>query len=203
MHAAHANSKELCVAFGFMVDYGGKLLIYNPNNPSGTTAGDMAIAPDDPRHPDLTASDVLAPQTWPKRGIRPPAAGLDVICTKIAVDFQSMTAATALEIIGANLELLREATRTDAAFHIHVDAESGQFHEIQVARGMLTTGNPEQLRGQSLDAFPWLQSRLAPLRVSELRDTAQPRGDQSVDAAVWSHLGIGSVLVIGYCIEGR
>jgi diguanylate cyclase (GGDEF)-like protein/PAS domain S-box-containing protein len=162
----------------------------------------MAIAPHDPRHPDLTASDILSPQTWPKRGIRP-AVGLDVICTKIAVDFQSMTAATALAVIGANLELLREATRTDAAFHIQVDAESGLFNEIQVARGMLTTGNPEQLRGQSLNAFPWLQARLAPLRVSELRDTSKPRGDQSDDAAVWNHLGIGSVLIIGYFIEGR
>ena len=77
------------------------------------------------------------------------------------------------------------------------------FNEIQVARGMLATGNPEQLRGQSLDAFPWLQSRLAPLRVSEMRDTAKPRGDQTDDAAVWSQLGIGSVLLIGYFIEGR
>src|SRR6266436_7146262 len=115
----------------------------------------MAIAPHDPRHPDLTASDVLSPQTWPKRGIRP-ATGLDVICTKIAVDFQSMTAVTALEVIAANLELLREATRTDAAFHIPLDAESGLFNEIQVARGMLATCNPEQLRGQSLESFPWL-----------------------------------------------
>jgi diguanylate cyclase (GGDEF)-like protein/PAS domain S-box-containing protein len=162
----------------------------------------MAIAPHDPRHPDLTASDILSPQAWPKRGTRP-AVGLDVICTKIAVDFQSMTAVTALEIIGVNLELLREATHTDASFHIHIDAESGQFTEIQVARGMLTTGNPEQLRGQSLDALPWLQSRLAPLRVSELRDTAKPRADQSDDAAVWGHLGIGAVLLIGYFIEGR
>src|SRR6202790_4210297 len=162
----------------------------------------MAIAPHDPRHPDLTASDILSPQTWSKRGIRP-ATGLDVISTKIAVDFQSMTAVTALEVIGANLELLREATRTDTAFHVHLDAESGLLNEIQGARGMLATGNPEQLRGQSLNAFPWLQSRLAPLRVSELRDTAKPRPDQSDDAAVGGHLGIGSVLVIGYCIEGR
>jgi diguanylate cyclase (GGDEF)-like protein/PAS domain S-box-containing protein len=144
----------------------------------------------------------LSPQAWPNRGIRP-ATGLDVICTKIAVDFQSMTAATALEVIGANLELLREATHTDAAFHIHLDVDSSLFNEIQVARSLLATGNPEQLRGQSLDAFPWLQSRLAPLRVSEIRDTAKPRADQSDDAAVWGHLGIGSVLIIGYFIEGR
>jgi diguanylate cyclase (GGDEF)-like protein/PAS domain S-box-containing protein len=162
----------------------------------------MALAPHDTRHPDLTASDILSLQTWPKRGVRP-VVGLDVLCTKIAVDFQSMTAATAPAIIGANLELLREATHTDAAFHIQIEAESGQFNEIQVARGMLATGNPEQLRGQSLDTLPWLKSRLAPLRVSELRDTAKPRPDQSEDAAVWNHLGIGSVLIIGYCIDGR
>jgi diguanylate cyclase (GGDEF)-like protein/PAS domain S-box-containing protein len=144
----------------------------------------------------------LSPQTWPKRG-NTPAVGLDVICTKIAVDFQSMTALTAPEVINANLELLREATHTDAAFHIPLDLDSGLFAEIQVARSMLATGNPEQLRGQSLDALPWLQSRLAPLRVSELRDTSKPRPDQSADAVVWSHLGIGSVLIIGYFIEGR
>src|SRR6202048_3047752 len=162
----------------------------------------MAIAPTDPRHTDLTASDILSPQTWPRRGIRP-AVGLDVICTKIAVDFQNMTAATAAECIFANLELLREATRADAAFHISLDTDVQGFDDVQVARGMLATGNPEQLRGQSLDAMPWLRSRLASLRVSELRDTAKPRPDQTEDAGVWCELGIGSVLMIGYHVQGR
>jgi diguanylate cyclase (GGDEF)-like protein/PAS domain S-box-containing protein len=162
----------------------------------------MAIAPTDPRHTDLTASDILSPQTWPRRDIRP-AVGLDVICTKIAVDFQNMTAATAAECVFANLELLREATRADAAFHISLDADVRSFANVQVARGMLATGNPEQLRGQNLDAMPWLRSRLASLRVSEFRDTAKPRSDQTEDAALWCELGIGSVLMIGYHIEGR
>jgi PAS domain-containing protein len=132
-----------------------------------------------------------------------PAVGLDVICTKIAVDFQSMTAETAAECIASNLELLREATRADAAFHVSLDSEARGFVDVQVARGMLATGNPEQLRGQTLDALPWLKSRLAPLRMSELRDTGNPRPDQAEDAAVWSNLGIGSILLIGYFIEGR
>jgi diguanylate cyclase (GGDEF)-like protein/PAS domain S-box-containing protein len=126
-----------------------------------------------------------------------------VICTKIAVDFQTMTASTALDTIIVNLELLREATRVDTAFHICLDHELGSIGEVQVARGMLATGNPEQLRGQSLDSLPWLQSRLAPLRVSELRDTSSVRADQTDDASLWSHLGIGSVLIIGYFIKGR
>jgi diguanylate cyclase (GGDEF)-like protein/PAS domain S-box-containing protein len=161
----------------------------------------MAIAPTDPRI-DLTASDILSPQTWPRRGVRP-AAGLDVICTKIAVDFQTMTATTALDTIIVNLELLREATRVDAAFHIALDPELPVIGDVQVARGMLATGNPEQLRGQALSDLPWLQSRLAPLRVSEIRNTSAPREDQTKDAEVWSHLGIGSVLIIGYFIKGR
>jgi diguanylate cyclase (GGDEF)-like protein/PAS domain S-box-containing protein len=144
----------------------------------------------------------LSPQTWPRRGARP-SVGLDVICTKIAVDFQTMTATTALDTIIVNLELLREATHVDTAFHIAIDPELGSIGDVQVARGMLATGNPEQLRGLSLDELPWLHSRLAPLRVSELRNTSQPRDDQADDAAIWNHLGIGSVLLIGYSIKGR
>jgi diguanylate cyclase (GGDEF)-like protein/PAS domain S-box-containing protein len=162
----------------------------------------MAIAPNDPRHRDLTASDILSPATWPRRGVRP-AVGLDVICTKVAVDFQSMTEASAADCIFVNLELLREATAADTAFLIRLDADLGTFADVQVARGLLATGNPEQLRGQSLDALPWLRSRLAPLRISEFRDTAAPRPDQTVDAGRWCELGIGSVLLIGYYIEGR
>jgi diguanylate cyclase (GGDEF)-like protein/PAS domain S-box-containing protein len=114
-----------------------------------------------------------------------------------------MTAATAVECIFQNLELLREATRTDTAFHASFDTEATSFGEVHVARGLLATGNPEQLRGQSLDALPWLKSRLAPLRVSEFRDTTKGRADQTDDAALWANLGIGSILMIGYAIEGR
>jgi diguanylate cyclase (GGDEF)-like protein/PAS domain S-box-containing protein len=144
----------------------------------------------------------LSPQAWPRRGVRP-AVGLDVICIKIAVDFQTMTAATAPDCITANLELLREATRADTAYHIRLDPDTEIMTDITVARGMLATGTPEQLRGQTLEVLPWFRSRLAQLRVSELRDTANPRIDQAHDAALWSELGIGSVLMISYFIEGR
>src|ERR1700677_1374616 len=154
----------------------------------------MAIAPNDPRRPDLSASDVLSPHTWPRRGTRPTVGiatvGLDVLCTKIAVDFQTMTADSAAECIVANLELLREATRADVSIHMSFDAEATTFLEGQGPRGRLAPGNPEQLRGESLEALPWLKSRLASLRVSEIRDTGHPRSDQVEDAAVWWILGI-------------
>ena len=143
----------------------------------------MAIAPNDPRHRDLSASDVLSPLTWPRRGARP-AVGLDVICTKIAVDFQGMTEATAADCILAEP---RTAARGHPAptrpFTSSWTPTCTTFADVQVARGMLATGNPEQLRGQSLETLPWLRSRVAPLRVSEFRDTAKPRPDQGDDAA--------------------
>jgi diguanylate cyclase (GGDEF)-like protein/PAS domain S-box-containing protein len=160
----------------------------------------MAIAPHDSRPADLAASDVLLPKSWPKR-IRP-LVGLDVVCIKIAVDFQTMTAATAAETLSANLELLREATRSDTAFHVKLDA-AGDFQDVAVARGMLATGNPEQLLGDNLDSLPWLRSRFTQLRVSALEDTGKPRPEQDRDAERWSDLGIGSVLLIGYLIGGR
>ena len=130
----------------------------------------MAIAPIDPRYPDLSNSDVLAQQSWAWRGARS-AMGLDVTSIKIAVDFQTMTAATVEGCLAANLELLRQSTGTDTAFHIAIDAASESFTDIAVARGMLATGNPEQLRGQGLKMLPWFRTRLTQLRVSELRDT--------------------------------
>ena len=42
----------------------------------------------------FTASDILAPQRWAPAASRV-AFGLDVTCTKIAVDFQNLEPATA------------------------------------------------------------------------------------------------------------
>jgi diguanylate cyclase (GGDEF)-like protein/PAS domain S-box-containing protein len=59
------------------------------------------------------------------------------------------------------------------------------FAEVQVARGLLATGNPEQLRGQSLDALPWLKSRLARCGCRSCAIPGKPRPDQAEDAALW------------------
>jgi hypothetical protein len=65
--------------------------------------------------------------------------------------------------------------------------------DVQVARGMLATGNPEQLRGQAWTRCPGCKSRLAPLRVSELRDTAKPRARSGRKMPPCGpNLGIGS-----------
>src|SRR6516164_3011450 len=130
----------------------------------------MSNPPETPA--ELTASDVLASDIWTGRA-PPPVLGLDVGCTKIAVDFQNLRRPTADECIHRNLERLAELTASDCAF-LALIAPDRTFSEIQAVRRGFAPCQPESLRAESLAAYPWLESRLEHLRLSELRDTAQP-----------------------------
>ena len=72
-----------------------------------------SLPPDKPA--EFTASDILAADMWSGRAPKP-VLGIDVACTKIAVDFQNMRRESADECIRRNLELLRDATGSDCAF---------------------------------------------------------------------------------------
>ena len=54
---------------------------------------------------DLTASDVLAPHFFTGRAERP-GPGIDVGCTKVAVDLQNMTRETADDCIRRSLDII-------------------------------------------------------------------------------------------------
>ena len=69
--------------------------------------------PDKPA--DFTASDILSADAWTGRAHKP-VLGIDVACTKIAVDFQNMRRESLDDCVRRNLELLREATGSDCAF---------------------------------------------------------------------------------------
>ena len=96
---------------------------------------------------DFTASDILSPQLWTRKNPRP-VLGLDVTCTKIAVDFQSMTESGADACIKQNLEALREATGTDAAFIALIDDELSYIESITVSKSMFAQCRPEVLKGE-------------------------------------------------------
>ena len=51
---------------------------------------------------EFTASDILSPKLWKSEASRPPL-GIDISCTKVAVDFQNVTAETADAVIRQNL----------------------------------------------------------------------------------------------------
>jgi diguanylate cyclase (GGDEF)-like protein/PAS domain S-box-containing protein len=157
------------------------------------------IIPDE--RSDLSASDILSPKAWASRADRG-TLDLELACTKIAVDFQNMSRQGAAACIHENLEILRRASGCDCAFFASL-SETLQFEEVVVARGTFVQGRPEELRGESLEAFPWLKSRLEHLRLTELRDASAPRTGQAVDARRFADLHLASVLVVAFHVQGR
>ena len=89
------------------------------------------VPPDKPA--DFTASDILSADAWTGRAPKP-VLGIDVVCTKIAVDFQTMRKQNLDETIRRNLELLRTATSSDCAFLAPVTAEEMIFTEVRLAQ---------------------------------------------------------------------
>jgi len=146
---------------------------------------------------DLTASDVLAPQVWTGRAERP-GPGIDVGCTKIAVDLQNMSRDDADDCVRRSLESFRDSTSADAAFAIFLDGTGKHIESVLCARGHFAQCHPEALRGVAIESLPWLHARLDHLRLSEFRDTASPRPEQSEDAGTLAELAIGSALLVAY-----
>src|ERR1700733_4417603 len=149
---------------------------------------------------DLSASDVLVPQFWTGKADRA-APGIDVACTKIAVDLQNLERDTADECIQRSLEAFRDATSADAAFIAQLDAGGQHIESVLCARAHFAQCQPEGLRGTPTKSLPWLNSRFDHLRLSEFRDTASPRKEQAEDAGALAELAIGSALLVAYRIK--
>ena len=132
---------------------------------------------------EFTASDVLAPQFWTGRPERP-APGLDMACTKIAVDFQNLTRETADACIAGGLAILREAASADVAFITFLDQGGTRIESVPNVSGQFVPCHPEELRGRALTDLNWLAERAEHLKLSEIRDTAKPRREQAGDAAL-------------------
>src|ERR1700741_3819403 len=91
---------------------------------------------------------------------RPAGPALDLTCTKVAVDLQSITAATAAERIPAGLPALTDAWGADSVFVVLLDEPPGAFDTIYAGRSTFSACTPEQLKGRPLDELPWLKARL-------------------------------------------
>jgi len=150
---------------------------------------------------DFTASDILSSSLWQPQAKRPPL-GIDITCTKVAVDFQNLTADNADAVIRQNLDILREATGTDVVFLALLDGTGDHVDSIAASRSMFADCRPEMLRGESLDSLPWIRSRLEHVRIVEFRDTTTVRTDQAADAARLAGLNIRSLLLIAFGVQG-
>ena len=114
---------------------------------------------------EFTASDILASGVWSARGARP-ALGLDVTCTKIAVDLQNMQRETLAPVVARSLEALREATVCDAAFVAMLGDST--VNDVHVARGTFAQTRLEELRGTALADLPWSSSPPSPSPPADL-----------------------------------
>jgi diguanylate cyclase (GGDEF)-like protein/PAS domain S-box-containing protein len=161
----------------------------------------MSILPPD-KPADFTASDILSADAWSGRAPKP-VLGIDVACTKIAVDFQNMRKETVDECVRRNLELLREATNSDCAFLAAFNPNELVIEDVQLARSAFAQCRPEALQGTHLDSFPWLKGRLDHLRLSELRDTSTPRKEQAAEAQRFAELQMGSALLVAMRVQGK
>jgi diguanylate cyclase (GGDEF)-like protein/PAS domain S-box-containing protein len=152
--------------------------------------------------PEFSASDILSADAWTGRAPKP-VLGIDVVCTKIAVDFQNMRRDTLSDCLRRNLELLRDATASDCAFLAELKPDEPVFAEVQVARGAFAQCQPERLVGASLETLPWLKGRTEHLRLSELRDTSLPRKEQAAEGARLAEAQLGSVLLVALRVAGK
>lgn len=132
------------------------------------------------------------------------STGLDLICTKVAVDFQSLTADTIEESLRQGLQSLTDASGSDAVFVALLDASRSRIAHVYAARSTFSVCNPEVLMDREIADFPWLRGRLDHLRLVELSDQSISQSvGQMRDAEQFAKLNIASMIVVGFNIGSR
>jgi diguanylate cyclase (GGDEF)-like protein/PAS domain S-box-containing protein len=155
-----------------------------------------------PENPDPTVSDVFSTGVWSARGGKQ-ALGVDIACTKIAVDLQNMRRGQIETCIRDSLNSLRDSCGVDTAFVWLLSADGTTIDEVYSAHGALAQCRVEAWRGSTFEGYPWLRGRLEHLRLSEIRDSAAPRKDQLAEGKRLAELSIGSVLLISIRVQGQ
>src|SRR5262249_48570297 len=82
-----------------------------------------------------------------------------------------------------------------------LDPGAKHIESVICARGHFAQCHPEALRGAALESLPWLASRVEHLKLSEFRDTASPRKEQTEDAGTLAELAIGAALLVAFRIK--
>ncbi len=160
------------------------------------------IPPTEP-HTDSPDFDLLSTQRvfgTANRAI----VGLDVLLTKVSVDFQNLPRENTDACVTRNLEALREASGLDAMFIALYDARREVIETVTGATSLFAAFNPEVLRGEALENLPYVRERLGHMRIVEIRNTAEPpRRELIAEAERFAGLRIGAVLLIGFSMQDR
>ena len=132
-----------------------------------------------------------------------PTVGLDVLVTKVAVDFVGLTSEAGDNCVKRNLDALREATGVDAICIALLDGERKVIERVAAATGLVTPFDPQIMKGDDAERLPVLNGKLEHLRIAEIRDTLHPRREHAVDAARLAEFNVRSVLACGLSLNGR
>jgi diguanylate cyclase (GGDEF)-like protein/PAS domain S-box-containing protein len=150
---------------------------------------------------DTGSSDVFDSQFWSSRkGV---GLGLDVECTKAAVDLQNLSERTSESVISGAMETLRRAAGADLAFVALLDESGERFVSTNLARGEAIVADPAALKGTELAQFPFLLSRFDHLKLTEYKDTSLPGREDPAEAARLADLGFSSVLLVALHMRQR
>jgi len=147
-------------------------------------------------------ADFLATQFIFGNGERP-TVGLDVLVTKVAVDFVGLTSEAGDNCVKRNLDALREATGVDAICIALLDGERKVIERVAASTGLVTPFDPQVMKGDAADRLPVLTGKLEHLRLAEIRDTLHPRREHAVDAARLVEFNVRSALVCGMALNDR
>ncbi len=129
--------------------------------------------------------------------------GLDVECTKSAVDLQNLSAGNRDAVLGAALETLRSAAGADAAILALLDEAGERFDQVAAAQAADGPFREEELRAAELAQFPFLASRFEHLRLTEYRDTSVPGREGPEETRLVAGLGLSSMLAVALHMQGR
>ncbi|HXC60530.1 MAG TPA: EAL domain-containing protein [Steroidobacteraceae bacterium] len=156
---------------------------------------------------DIGATDIFAsPFAAGRSGS---GLGLDVECTKAAVDLQNMAATSSEAIIRASLDTLCRATGADGAFLALLDPNADRFEKVTTTIAdanqlePATPAGPATLEGEELANLPFLASRFDHLRLTEYRDTSRPAREEPAEAARLASMGFSSVLLVALHMQKR
>jgi diguanylate cyclase (GGDEF)-like protein/PAS domain S-box-containing protein len=129
--------------------------------------------------------------------------GLDVVFTKLAVDLQNLGADYADSSLPQCLEILRDAVECEAVCVALLDESGTVMERVFAARSPFTPCNPEILSGCPMAEWPWLDSKLAHLRLIGIHDTSAPPFSQQADGLRLAEMRIGAALFVGFYVARR
>ena len=129
--------------------------------------------------------------------------GIDVVYTKIAVDFQNLRFDKAEETIAQGIHGLLEGTDAGAVVLTLLGPDSDIFERAHVARADFSKANPSQFEGDNLSQWPWIKANLRHLSLLKICDTRNPPLGAEVDCRRLVELKIGSMLMIGFHVRDQ